>query len=95
MTEDNWIEQGSTDSYTKHKGLDGKIVITTSQATVIELDGTSTIREQLINTGNRNVVDQIEADKAKLIDPSGDKYDLDDVPSIDDQVIITNITKAG
>ena len=94
-TDENWIEQGSETSYTKHKGLDGKIVITTSQATIIELDGSSSIRKLLIDTGNRGVVDQIESEKTKLIDPAGDTLELDDVPALDAQVLITNITKAG
>ena len=91
----NWIKQGSEESYTKHKGLDGKIVVTTSQATVIELDGESTIKELLILSGNRGVVDQIEGKKCKLIDPAGDALSLDSIPKLDAQVLITNITKAG
>ncbi len=95
MTAKEWIKQGDKEYYSASEGLEGRIVITTSQARILKIDGNSTIQQILVNNDFGHLVDQIVRKSAVILSPTGEKFALTDIPTVTDQVLITNIAKAA
>jgi len=91
-----WIEtDNDAEVMTAVSEIEGKIIITTAAADVLDIDGENSIKTLLIKNGYLYLLNAIDDGRAHCIFPTGEEVEVDYVPKKDEEILITNISKAA
>ena len=91
-----WIEtDNEAEVMSATNGIEGKIIITTATADVLDIDGENSIKTLLLKNGYLYLLNAIEEGTAHCIFPNGDTVDVNYIPDKDEEILITNISKAA